>query len=89
VSPEHLKKFSIAVRDYDSGDGTVTWPDLLRVVDELIAEAVAAEREACAELPPNDLHISAAAAPHAVWQAYRDAIRARAQKRECSDGRAR
>jgi hypothetical protein len=79
MTPEQLKKFSIAVRDYDCGDGTVTWPDLLCVVDEIIAAEVAAEREACAVICDGGVNGTAIPYANASWTCA-TLIRARAQK---------
>ena len=42
MSPEHQRRLEIAVTEYEHGE-TLEWADLMRIIDEIIAEAVARE----------------------------------------------
>lgn len=61
------------------------WPPrdtMIAAIESALTAAVEEERQACADISPNDLDITADQMPYTVWTKYRKAILARGTMRQ-------
>lgn len=78
LSEERIAELAATVSHHKTGDSATHWSGVLqRAAEEAIRTAVKEAGEAAANTSPNGADVSAADAPHVVWEKFAAEIRRR------------